>query len=81
MTLLIFVFSSFSGQSFGISWDNDSIIIGKNIRIEKPYGANCITFFNAGPKAPPNLETSLNYAKQLVSSDAFDESVQTFNKF
>lgn len=57
----------FSGESFGISWDNDSIIIGKNIRIVKPYGVNCITLFNAGPKTPQNLKTSLNYAKQLVS--------------
>ncbi|XP_017481287.1 PREDICTED: protein LSM12 homolog B-like [Rhagoletis zephyria] len=67
------------GESFGISWDRDSIIIGKNIRIAKPYTADCISFFNTGPKPPPNLKTSLNYAKQLVEKYWNDQNKASYN--
>lgn len=53
-----------SGENPGISWDRDSIMIGKSIRISVPYRADCITIVGKGSTSKD--ETSVQYTKQLV---------------
>lgn len=52
------------GENPGISWDRDSIMIGKSIRISVPYRADCITIVGKGSTSKD--ETSVQYTKQLL---------------